>query len=235
MRSTCLLIAAPFLFLACGGSVSEATPDASDTGDQPDTVIVEETRPPEAGRIDAVVVTDGVVATDGVVVKSDSTPPREAGPRAPCPDAPPVDGTACGASALDCGWGEDPRPDCRTRAQCIGAAWRVTTKACAAPKYAAACPAEADAMKMATCAEKDAFCRYPTHLCECAGYDPKYLHWYCDPASSKAGCPIALPNLGTSCTVEGTSCVYGSCGVDTSGARRCDGGVWIDEFPPCGV
>lgn len=218
-----LLFAASLVFVGCGGSVSQA-PGGADA--EPDVKDTFETGP----RTE-----EEVGGGDAIVIVEDTSTKIETGPRARCPDAPPIDGASCGASALDCGYGDDPRPDCRLRAQCVAGAWQVSKKLCDAPKDASSCPPEVDAVKMSTCAEANTFCHYPTHLCECAGYDPKYLHWYCDPPSRSSGCPLTLPNLGISCSIDGTSCIYGSCGVDTSGARRCSGGVWVDEFPPCGV
>ncbi len=80
----------------------------------------------------------------------------------------------------------------------------------------------------------DATCGYAQMACTCTNCGPPYpvqmcsgpTTWHCAgaPTSGDATCPSPIPNLGTTCSVEGHRCSY-----DCEGtlARTCTGGIWV--------
>lgn len=202
--------------IACGGSVGEGT--AADVGPLSDAV--------------AEVGADARADGDSVDARPDG-PADDAlvGPR--CPATMPAAGAPC-REKIDCDYGSDPRPGCRQDFWCDGAHFVYRSVVCDAPKPAVDCPAESVAVAHGTCTVAGSFCSYPDRTCECVAFSSSPTQLYCDSPAIASGCPVKLPNAGTACTGD-MHCVYGTCGNDSAGGARCDGGIWMTEPPPCGV
>ena len=164
-------------------------------------------------------------------------------PAAECPSAPPTDGSACtapwtidGATSIvtaHCTWGDDPRPQCRTRAVCgDDGRWSVTapdTATCSTSPLSAACPAS-PATPSATCSDTAIDCWYEDgNHCWCSGcfggspyplcqtIDPPL--WACRTLGE--GCPAMTPQAGSSCNTRGAEC-----SPDCNLRVACLDGVW---------
>ena len=154
-----------------------------------------------------------------------------------CPASVPSNGSACtapaeaGFAAAHCSWGEDPRPECRTRALCFQNSWQVTEPdaRCSEPPLPPACPASPAPMGT-ECSDPTLRCWYDdgTHcLCSpcsggseypvCQTIDPP--EWAC--ATPPAGCPNPLPQAGEPCNQPDLSC-----GPSCEQPIRCQNGVW---------
>jgi hypothetical protein len=160
----------------------------------------------------------------------------------PCSAAAPTAADPCPRADLVCEYGDDPRPTCRVRGQCVrtsvaadGGAWRVESRDCAAlPEVT--CPASADQAKDQACTTKDAWCTYSGgRRCHCTDCRPGPVGdfcsgsptWHCEPVPDR-GCPASVPNQGTTCTGS-MVCQYGC----EWGARGCSGGIWVVANPLC--
>jgi hypothetical protein len=152
----------------------------------------------------------------------------------PCPSVQPVNGSACTApypssGTAECTYGDDPRPECRTRAVCDSGAWQISSARCATPPFPAACPTAAPAQASA-CSDASLACWYDDGTrCSCSGcaggseypicrtIDPP--QWHCD--SPGPDCPIVIPQSGTACNTPGASC-----GPDCTLTVTCIDGLW---------
>ena len=84
-----------------------------------------------------------------------------------------------------------------------------------------------------------AYCTYDQGLsCQCTDCPNPYpicrmtpLQWACESANTQPNCPAAIPNFGTPCSPEGTSCTYG---CEQGMARLCQGGIWLQTSSPGG-
>jgi hypothetical protein len=176
----------------------------------------------------------GSVGTGGSSGVGGSTGTAGGSSSGPCPNMPPVNGSACtvpykSTGMALCSYGDDPRPQCRTRAVCNAGAWQVSLTPCAAPPLPAACPTPAPS---ATSACSDATlscwygdgtrcwcsaCNFGTEYPICQPIDPP--QWYC--ASPATDCPVVMPQAGTPCSTPGASC-----GPDCTLTITCTDGVW---------
>ncbi len=142
-----------------------------------------------------------------------------------CPMSEPTAGTACTALELDCSYGDDPRPSCRSRFSCRAMVWDlVQDGSCAAD---ATCPSSPPPTG-SDCLSLNQQCAYPSQqtFCTCPpcqGFCPSEV-WVCSIPPS-AACAAALPNAGTACTGSAT-CTYGSCRLGDATEATCQGGVW---------
>lgn len=155
-----------------------------------------------------------------------------------CGDAPPSTGAACVPPSdsklgdTHCSWGDDPRPDCRTLATCLGdGTWSVVQPpaSCSTPPLPAACPAPPptagtectddtlscwyDGGERCWCSS----CKFGTQYPTCQPIDPPL--WAC--ASPPEGCPSVIPQAGTPCSTPGATC-----GPDCELQVVCEGGTW---------
>lgn len=160
----------------------------------------------------------------------------DTGPPA-CPATMPGEGGPCAPIGRVCGYGEDPRPSCRSSAKCTGTGWSIAITGCPPPPTAV-CPSSADTARGTSCTEVGAFCSYPGSIeCACGncfggpcGGSPR---WVCDGPPGDSACPRHLPNLGLACPKDGLNCLYGSCGAGDIADRQCTGGVWVDTPVGC--
>jgi hypothetical protein len=174
-----------------------------------------------------------------------------AGSEAACPDQAVVDGSPCTAPwpsstrisgvAAHCTWGDDPRPECRTRAVCEQGSWRVTVPvaSCSDPLLPLGCAATppddgvecgeagqrcwyADGTRC-SCSECEGGAAYPL----CQPIDPP--EWKCVRAAD--GCPAVQPQAGADCTNDGAYCAF-----DCELPIVCANDVWqwgIENCPIC--
>jgi hypothetical protein len=151
-----------------------------------------------------------------------------------CPTTLPDANTVCTKEGLACEYGDNPR--CLSMALCQSGKWLVAVIKCLPPDPS--CPATREAAAGQSCSPKDAYCNYSGLTCDCTNCI-KYpvqscsgpLKWSCEAPNTDKSCPVARPNLGTVCTVEGKLCEYG-CEPDVS--RKCEGGIWIAASAPGG-
>jgi hypothetical protein len=210
--STFALLAFAVPLAACGGNIDFTIADASTDG-----------------PADALPDGSDDTATDTAI---DTAPPDG------CPASLPSSGAACSKDGLVCGYGDDPRPQCRPTATCSNGSWSVGKGVCP-PSPTATCPASAVAAAGQACSPDGAFCTYGNVICGCSacGAGPCGLDatWHCDAPPADPRCPRAVPNLGRACSNDGLSCTYGSCGAGDIAGRKCENGVWIDQPSACPV
>jgi hypothetical protein len=140
-----------------------------------------------------------------------------------CPAQPPTIGTPCNVpgSVTDppCTYGTEPLPECRQAFACADGAWAPGVGWWGSCPSMAACPSSAPVdgsdCSMTTTPE----CAYPDGtLCSCGTFaGPK---WTC--FAPMGACPTVVPNVGSACTAEGTSCMYEGCKLHA----LCTSGVW---------
>jgi len=159
-----------------------------------------------------------------------STPSStSSGVMGPCPQAVPTQGSACSPVGQLCSYGTDARPTCRDTSQCASGQWSNTHPTCPSLPGSDVCGTESPGSGQ-ICSDQGAVCPYPDGTqCGCSSCEglcgPPPPHWQCD--APPAGCPIALPNAGTTCSKEGQQCTYGQpCGVSGMLAT-CTSGQWI--------
>jgi hypothetical protein len=172
-------------------------------------------------------------------------PSGDGGTSASCPPSAPSSGSTCPAALanVDCEYGTDPRVHCNTDFVCQpSGTWAEATAGTFCPPLAPAdpsCPASlAAASGAASCAREGLICAYGDRLCDCSACDGvcgTMPHFHCDSAPTTPGCPSRRPNLGSSCSVEGTSCTYGTCAGGTIVNETCTKGVWIGASSACPV
>jgi hypothetical protein len=158
------------------------------------------------------------------------------GGASPCPAQAPADGTACGAD-LQCEYGVDPNPYCRTLAVCFQQKWQVNpvSSTDCPSKTATTCPASSAAAMDAACTESGAWCTFPPgRSCHCTDCRPGPVGPYCTGSPTwhcpfaPMDCPAVIPPPGTTCS--GTAyCDYGC----EFGVRRCVSGLWRSEGGNC--
>jgi hypothetical protein len=155
-----------------------------------------------------------------------------------CPASIPTNKGACPKIGLVCAYGDDPRPQCRTSATCTNTGWEIGLTGCPPPPTVT-CPATATAAEGQSCTKEGAICTYSggTVVCGCSacaggpcGTNPT---WHCAQPPIDGRCPKLMPNLGTTCTVSGVECDYGSCSAGTIAGRKCDGTIWVDVPMAC--
>ena len=157
-----------------------------------------------------------------------------------CPASAPQTGVSCATQGLQCTWGTDPRFGCRTESVCTTAGWQTTTPSCSQPPPS--CPRTEPVPNTQQCsnASEGLTCMYGHQAFTCADYNgdlfvikngqPEKIWWSGGPQAST--CPTSVPNLGSSCTVEGETCNYGGCFHDPAnptvhGAKvTCTNGRW---------
>jgi hypothetical protein len=160
---------------------------------------------------------------DGTNLLSSSCPAK-------CPAQLPLEMSPCTVRGLECWYGEDPRPACRTHAACssqLPPTWVVTTAECA-PLSAVDCPASiADAT--GACSVPDTICTYPDAAqCACVASGNSHS-WTCSPPP-QPGCPTIGPTEYALCGTRqmGLQCTYGLCEVSTFVDVICTGNIWIE-------
>jgi hypothetical protein len=163
-----------------------------------------------------------------------------------CPSAKPAAASSCPVAKLACDYGEDPRPWCRDRASCFSAdggssgTWSISKTAnaigaidCKNPQV---CPASAPltddrCTAWALCTFGGQSCACEDRNAGCGACETTNFRWTCTPLPP-APCPTTLPNLGTACAVDGSTCNYGKCGTASAASFTCTSGAWITG-PPC--
>lgn len=163
----------------------------------------------------------------------------------PCPTKQPDNAakTPCPSEGLQCEYGADPRPACRTVATCgANHTWQVPIYGACAAIPPATCPQTRDIAAGAKCNVEGAFCRYDGfEPCECTncnkgGPDAACLGeatWHCPAPHPDARCPAVMPRLGEPCAQDGQVCKY-TCGG--AGGRVCHNGVWqAAQGGPCAI
>ncbi|HEY3236537.1 MAG TPA: hypothetical protein VGJ84_17600 [Polyangiaceae bacterium] len=140
----------------------------------------------------------------------------------------PWEGYACTQKDYVCSCADDPRPECQTTAVCGGdLTWHYEHPACPPPEPTQ-CPPSVVTARDQLCAPEGAACAYPGEVqCYCVGQSylcgKPSLAWYC----GDSNCPNGVPDLGSSCTVEGQNCGGNAC--FNPYARVCSGGIWVAE------
>ncbi len=152
-------------------------------------------------------------------------------PRDPCPEIEPIPNTDCNHWYMKCEYGNDPRPECRKRFDCLAAGpdptmWvDFSPKTPCAPLDTTNCPVAPPGSTL--CVPNESLCVYPDgSQCACFGT------WKCS-LPPNPQCPAIAPNLGTSCAMEGLLCSYGDCAFGTAIGRICSGGVWHNQPQGC--
>ncbi len=148
----------------------------------------------------------------------------------PCTDPWSVGAGIFGPS-VHCSWGDDIRPECRTRAVCQQGQWSFlpADARCGAPLLPEECPASPPAAGVA-CSDIEARCWYGDgtrcHCSPCEGgtayplcrtIDPP--QWACIP--TPAGCPYPAAQAGDACASPDLYCA-----LDCELPIICQGGVW---------
>lgn len=154
------------------------------------------------------------------------------GGSAPCFDAP-QEGT-CLQEGLECWYGDDPRPDCRTRSFCLDGEWKVQPSACP-PLFPPGdeCPEDPNNVPDGFCPGGDlpetVNCDYGDGLvCGCTvafGPEPAAV-WSCLHRAGHEDCPSVAPNVGQACSLPSeASCSYNyAC---HGFVLECRDGLWV--------
>ena len=161
----------------------------------------------------------------------------DSGAVSPCPVAQPSEGDACTREGLACGYGDDPRVECRPVATCTSAQWTIDTPSCSTLPPVT-CPATREAASGADCTPDGAYCDYDGLACQCTNCTdgPAVMCsgptvWHCDAPNADPQCPAAIPRLGDACDKPAQMCIYG-CASGMS--RTCTDGVWVSSSSPGG-
>lgn len=231
----CVLL--PLAAFACGSSVQTTTGSGGATGTNGNGAGTSGSGTNGSGTTGSGTTGSGGATTaSGTSTSGTSTGAGTGGAQA-CPPTPPAAQGQCTPVGLDCEYGSDPRPACRTHYRCMTVdgpgTWVATAPTCP-PVPGGTCPATPAAT--GTCDPNGLLCAYLTGAeCDCTdcpaacGMTPT---WQCTPPPA-AGCPGKAPNSGQACTSAGLSCQYGTCGGATVMLRVCQGGVWTDQAVPC--
>ena len=155
-----------------------------------------------------------------------------------CPSA--VPSGACTTDTLICEYGDDPRPGCRTRAECSDAMWLVSAPDCE-PIPDATCPATRQEADLQDCDPEEAICSYGDLDCVCSKCDDTgpvvtcgdVATWHCESPNPDTECPEGRPTLGDVCSLDGKVCTY-RCGEE--GGVECRLGAWQPtDGGPCPI
>lgn len=160
-------------------------------------------------------------------------------PASSCPASPPTAGGACPKEGLACGYGDDPRLECRPEFDCKSGQWVDASIGTPCPPLATSCPEARDAAQGAACTTDGAVCGYSGLPCTCTNCDggpaphcEGPTTWHCQAPPTDPACPTSPPNVGTACTVEGKICAYG---CSANGQRVCTGGLWAARPGNCPI
>ncbi len=238
------LLAASLALMNCTGSTTTPDGAADVVSDVRDVTIDDATDVP---AIDVVPMTDAPAPdandaqfADVVDTITPADAPHDAitsdaNVASPCPESP--GSGACTREGLVCSYGDDPRPSCRPTSTCTGGQWQLVTPRCTAlPSDCGSAPP----VERSSCSNEGDLCAYPDgNRCHCTtclwsgvGCIPEPSPvWHCTPPPSDANCPRTLPNLGQSCTPDGTMCDYDGCGDGR--AVQCTGGIWVEALVAC--
>jgi hypothetical protein len=141
-----------------------------------------------------------------------------------------------------CTFGDDPRPECRVRAECINLMWHVQDPEC--PPYdPSPCP-EAAPDADSECSDAGQYCSYPppssgmgrvhyrcTNCPPGGGACTGPTLWRRIPQAD-GGCPTNAPSIGSFCQYVGLRCTYDVCGEGS--AVGCDTeNTWQNFGPTC--
>lgn len=216
---SCILCVIALACVGCSASVPPADAGFDATGDTPSPSTDSET---DAGTRD---------------VPSD-TATRDVQPMYTlCPESVPSAGTPCSRQGFVCAYGNDPRPECRVRAECVGFMWTVTTPRCT-PYDPSLCPASRPANNT-PCTPEGQFCTYNTpegrYHCQCrqcvGGPCRPEPQWSCF-QQIETTCPDDPPRLGQPCPEAGRDCRYGICGEGMH-VRCSPENMWVSVNDPC--
>jgi hypothetical protein len=189
-------------------------------------------------------VVDGVNNGGDAGGGSDGGTTGDGGISSGCPATEPTSG-ACAPNGLHCEYGtsngacENPSIDCQA------GQWTepppVPGPACLP---STGCPSDESQVQVgADCGDQDLECNFPTGRCTCAeqGYGglqpynpdggPIPKVWECEQPAN--GCSATRPRLGSSCSQEGQSCMYGNCDMPDSIGIQCTSGVWVNAPYAC--
>ncbi len=126
----------------------------------------------------------------------------------------------------ECSYGLDPRPTCRDTAYCRqsghGVEWVKASSPCAAnlPGQCSSVPGPNSA-----CSVPFSSCNYTGGVeCYCVPHASGPI-WSCGDAPSES-CPKLSPNIGASCVMAASSCVYGTCDAGNKIEFQCIDGAW---------
>jgi hypothetical protein len=162
-----------------------------------------------------------------------------------CPASEPTEGESCaGPVPPQCWYGDSPRPECRDVWVCSSSQWHATRQGCT-PLPSGFCPASQPSSGMSCTvsdpSENAANCAYGSGTlcsCQCNTYSGRCSAgvptiFGCHSLPTTTGCPPTVPNLGFTCGVQGTQCVYGNPCVGGI-ATLCRSGLWsIDSEYIC--
>ena len=165
-----------------------------------------------------------------------------------CPAAPPTSGEACQppsyaafGDAAHCTWGEDPRPQCRTKALCQDdKTWHVSppSDTCSTPALPADCPSPSPTSGT-VCSDKTLSCWYADGtFCNCSDCEGGSQYPICtmiDPPEWAcghlvAGCPDKIPQAGAACSTPDLDC-----GPSCELYVFCKDGAWVWESGQCPI
>jgi hypothetical protein len=154
-----------------------------------------------------------------------------------CPPSLPVSGSACSPEGIECEFATGFIVTCRPSATCLAAGWSTSVPNCPSdPPPDPKCPAT---MPSGNCdvMVDPSLCMYGDVPCGCSncltGLCGGQAQWVCAPPPP-VPCPATPPELGTTCTDAGLSCIYGSCAIgQVLSGRECKGGIWIDSPVAC--
>ena len=163
-----------------------------------------------------------------------------------CPTSEPVSGQPCDPLEVPqmfvtwCEYGDDPRPACRSKAECVARAseppvWQVDVPACP-PLSDVGCP-QGSRMPTGGDCTPDKLCLYTDGWqCGCPGTcntpSGTVPCWSCVGGPPEP-CPVVAPDAGQACALDGVRCGYGACYLGTLMDRQCMGGVWWDLTTTC--
>jgi hypothetical protein len=165
-------------------------------------------------------------------------PGAEGGGSIACPLSQPAAMAACSPLGLVCGYGNDPRLQCRPTATCAAGGWTILDPTVGNSQCSTlpstTCPATIAVAQGQACTPMNAYCIYGDLSCQCTNCIPGPSEqcvgapvWQCETPNSNASCPPGEPNLGTPCSTEGLNCAY-TCDIKSgNGGRLCSGGIWV--------
>jgi len=153
-----------------------------------------------------------------------------------CPSSPPPDGSACDPPGLFCEVDDGPVVQCRATATCTNDGWLNQAPGCTStPPPDPTCPGMEPSGACDT-SKDPSLCLYGDDVCGCSdclgGPCGGNAAWVCASAPP-APCPATAPKIGQLCSIEGTSCVYGSCALTVLAGRKCVQGSWVDDGVAC--
>jgi len=150
----------------------------------------------------------------------------------------------CNDPSLSCEYGGDQDLQCDGLAVCTNGSWSVTEPPASSlcptsPPGKDGCPDKYSSVPVGASCTGTTECAYPQGRCACAvSFGPVQLEdagssWVCE--QPEDGCPEPRPQVGTSCSMEGLTCDYGTCTLPGGTAMACTNGTWAIQMSACAV